>query len=511
MNCLEPRNLPIVRALAPVLLLLVIVPAAPGHPSLSRSARAFAAAGKQGPLALEAFLRRMPKGGDLHVHLSGAIYAETWLRDAAADGLCVDPAALAFDHDRATAGVGTGCKPGEIAGAEVLKDQHLYDSLIDAFSMRTFVPVTGESGHDHFFATFDRFSGVDKKHRGEWIDEVATRAAAQNEQYLELMETPDFKPAVALATKIGYQQDLAKYRDEMVKAGVRDELPKIRVLLDRDEADRRAREHCGQPDAQPACSVAVRYIYQVARGLSPEADFAQILLGFEVASGDPRWVGLNLVRPEDGYGELHDYGTDMRILDALHALYPKVHISLHAGELAPGLVEPSELTFHIREAIAFGHAERIGHGVDVMHEDRPYDLLQEMAARHIMVEINLTSNDVILAVKGADHPLPFYLRAHVPVALSTDDEGVSRIDLTHEYVRAAVTYPLNYADLKQMARNSLTYSFLPGASLWDAPACKAQLGAAQATGTCADVLKASEKAQEQWELEHRLHTFEASF
>ena len=33
-----------------------------------------------------------------------------------------------------------------------------------------------------------------------------------------------------------------------------------------------------------------------------------------------------------------------------------------------------------------------------------------------------------------------YRAAQVPVALSTDDEGVSRIDLTHEYVRAALDY-----------------------------------------------------------------------
>ncbi len=453
----------------------------------------------------------MPKGGDLHVHLSGAIYAETWLRDAAADGLCVDPAALAFDHDRATAGVGAGCKPGEVAGADVMKDQHLYDALIDAFSMRTFVPVTGESGHDHFFATFDRFSGVDKKHRGEWIDEVASRAASQNEQYLELMETPNFKPAADLAARIGYEADLLKFRDDLIKAGLRDEIPRIRALLDRDEADQHAREHCGQPDAQPACAVTVRYIYQVARGISRESDFAQILLGFELGSADPRFIGLNLVRPEDGYGELHEYGTDMAILNALQPLYPKVHISLHAGELAPGLVEPSELRFHIREAIEQGHAERIGHGVDVMHEDRPYELLKEMAAKHIMVEINLTSNDVILNIKGADHPLPFYMRAGVPVALSTDDEGVSRIDLTHEYVRAAVTYSLTYTELKQMARNSLTYSFLPGASLWETPACRVQPAAGTANGACADALKTSEKARQQWELEHRFHAFEASF
>ena len=123
------------------------------------------------------------------------------------------------------------------------------------------------------------------------------------------------------------------------------------------------------------------------------------------------------------------------------------------------MVPPDDLRFHIRSAVEEGHAERIGHGVDVMQEDRPYDLLKEMATKRVMAEINLTSNDVILNVKGADHPLPMYRLYHVPVALSTDDEGVSRINLTHEYVRAAMTYPLTYSDFKQMVRTGLEHSF----------------------------------------------------
>jgi adenosine deaminase len=210
----------------------------------------------------------------------------------------------------------------------------------------------------------------------------------------------------------------------------------------------------------------------------------------------------------------------MKMVGFLHGLYPKVHISLHAGELAEGLVPPDGLCCHIRLAVEEAHAERIGHGVDVMHEDRPYELLKEMAANHVMVEINLTSNDVILGVKGKDHPLPVYRKFHVPVALSTDDEGVSRIDLTHEYVRAADTYALGYADLKQMVRNGLEHSFLSGRSLWNepdnftrpAPACAQDTpGAANPSATCADFLKSSEKVQQQWELERRFGEFEAKF
>jgi adenosine deaminase len=65
--------------------------------------------------------------------------------------------------------------------------------------------------------------------------------------------------------------------------------------------------------------------------------------------------------------------------------------------------------------------------------------------------------------------LPLYRKFHVPVALSTDDEGVSRIDLTHEYVRAVMEYNLGYSDLKQMVRTGLEHDFLPGRSLWRSP------------------------------------------
>ncbi|WP_446744915.1 adenosine deaminase family protein [Silvibacterium acidisoli] len=484
----------------------------------ARTERAFQDARRQGPLALRAFLYQMPKGGDLHSHLTGAIYAESWIRAAGEDHLCVDVKKLDFVKPRSEHG---DCHEGQISASALPTDQHLYDALVDAFSMRTFVPRSADSGHDHFFDTFGQFDGTDKNHVGEWIDEVATRAAAQNEQYLELMHTPDFRDAAALAAKVGYNPDFPAYRQKLLDSGLRNLVPTIIASMDQAEDVRKQREHCGLPDAQPACSVKVRYIYQVLRAKSPEIVFAQVLLGFETAAADPRFVGMNFVQPEDNYVAMHDYRLHMQMLDALHNFYPQVHISLHAGELAPGMVPPDGLRFHIRLAVEQGQAERIGHGVDIMYEDHPYDLLKEMAAKHVMVEINLTSNDVILNVKGDEHPLPFYLKYGVPVALSTDDEGVSRIDLTHEFVRAATTYNLGYTDLKKMVRTSIEHSFLPGASLWqtsnpesfDHPVavCAMQLGSETPAGPCAELVSGSEKAQQQWELEHRIHVFEASF
>ena len=507
-------------------------------PGEARAERVLEAAKKAGNPELYALLRTMPKGADLHMHLSGAIYAETFIEDAARDGLCIAPVEAgtppvpagqnALHFVAPEDGKSITCDRGQVPVSDALKNQSLYDDLIDSFSMRAFVATEGISAHDQFFATFARFSGL-KDHSGEWLDEVATRAAAQNEQYLEIMQTPTFSHAAALGYKIAWPEgaesnatpaQLASIRDKLIAAGLRDEVPVDRAELSRALETRNRIERCDLPNnASPACQVQIHFLYQVLRGFPPQQVFAQTLLGFEVASADPDVVGINFVMPEDGYISMRDYHLQMQMLDYLHSAYPKVHVTLHAGELAPGMVPPAGLTFHIREAVNLGHAERIGHGVDVLYEDNPLRLLHEMATKHIMVEVNLTSNDLILDIAGADHPLHAYLAAHVPFALSTDDEGVSRIDLTHEYVKAADEQDLTYSELKQSARASLEHSFLHGESLYVTPddftrrkpVCAAPIRAdSTPSRACQTLLDANEKAAQQWELERRFAVYEAS-
>ena len=473
------------------------------------------------PPALYSLLREMPKGADLHMHLSGAVYAETFLQDAAEDHLCADPEKLVLLPN-----VGTTkslppqpvCTEGTVAAVSAFKNQKLYDALIDSFSMRSFVPSAGWSGHDQFFATFARFGGIAKSHQGEWVDEVVQRAASQNEQYVELMTTPDFGVALKLAAQQHWDGHPQAMRDALLAGGLRDNIAIDRAELSDMDRARNEREHCSEsttPAPQTACSVQVRYLYQVLRSAPPERVFAQTLLGFELASVDARVVGINFVQPEDAYLAMSQYTEQMKMLQYLHSVYPKVHISLHAGELAPGMVPPDGLRFHIAEAVNIASAERIGHGVDVMYEDNANALLRTMAKRHVMVEVNLTSNDVILGIKGKDHSLASYMAAGVPFALSTDDEGVSRIDLTHEYVRAAIEQGLTYPQLKTSARASLEHAFLPGESLWAAPdrytdmrgGCSAAR-VSETSGSCAEFLRGSERAQQQAELERRLRAFE---
>jgi adenosine deaminase len=500
----------------------------------SRAARAYDEAIKAGPLAMRAFLQQFPKGADLHVHLSGAVYAETFIRDAGEDKLCIDPAGKRFARDDQGNLIKEPCASPLVAASQLtghaLKsaDQDLYDGLVNSFSMRSFVPYAGFSGHDQFFATFGKFGGLDKSHAGEWVDEVAARAAEQNQQYLELMQTPVFNHAEQIAKEIGWpagQVDFAQLRQQLFDHGLRDEVAADMDDVRSSETQRKQIERCGTAEEAPACRVEVRYIYQILRAMPPETVFAQTLLGFETiqksmdTSADG-FVGINFVQPEDGFVSMRDYSLHMRMLQYLHTVYPKVHISLHAGELAPGLVPPEGLRFHVRQAVELGHAERIGHGVDVMYEADSAKLLKAMAEKHVMVEINLSSNDGILGVTGSEHPFSLYMKAHVPVALSTDDEGVSRIDLTNEYVRAAMEYHLSYQQLKELARTGMEHDFLPGESLWAQAddfraargACKGQLlGGDKPSGGCKSLMENSEKATAQWEQERRFLAFEAQF
>jgi adenosine deaminase len=145
------------------------------------------------PPALRDFLKRMPKGADLHSHLSGAVYAETRIRDAIADGLCVNQGVCQVAACGAGVELQSVCEEDQVPASELPKNQRLYNGLVDSFSMRGFVPSEGVTAHDHFFDAFTKFGGTDPRHTGEWADEVAARAASQNIQYLELIITPTWR------------------------------------------------------------------------------------------------------------------------------------------------------------------------------------------------------------------------------------------------------------------------------------------------------------------------------
>ncbi|NEE54469.1 adenosine deaminase, partial [Streptomyces sp. SID8455] len=164
--------------------------------------------------------------------------------------------------------------------------------------------------------------------------------------------TPASDSARKLAESVGYDADLAAFHRKLVAGGKLDKVV-TEAVQEADTADAQFREaaHCDTRRPDPGCRLPVRWISQVSRGSSNERVFTQMAVGMRLAERDPRFVAVNLVQPEDGESALRNYSLQMRMLQYLRTQYPDARLTLHAGELTPGLVKPEDLTFHIREAV----------------------------------------------------------------------------------------------------------------------------------------------------------------
>lgn len=472
---------------------------------------------RQSPLKQLAFLLEMPKGGDIHNHLSGAVYAESYIQWAADQSLCVEEKRMNVTSGPCDQNKGT------IPVADALTNQALYDRLVNAWSMR-FWQYADVSGHDQFFDAFAKIGEVTDGQKGKMLAETVTIAADNQVNYLELMLTPASDLSKEIGKKAGWDGQMESTWQKLQNSGIAEAVAVGKAEIAAIEAEKNTLLKCGTPQAAPGCGVTVRYIAQVARGSSLDRVFAQMVTGLMLAS-DPtsKFVGINLVQPEDGLNARQNFRMQMKMLNFLSEKYPEADITLHAGEFFPGLVPPSDRSFHITESVLVGQAKRIGHGVDIMREDEPYDLMKELVKRDVLIEICLGSNDLILGVTGKEHPLSIYLEQGVPMALATDDQGIARSELSEEFLRAARDHGLTYSQLKTLARNSLQYAFIEGESLWQDwkkftvnPVCQEdwQTGKSftQITApACQELIKNSEKARLQWDLEQSFASFESQY
>ena len=507
------------RTCATTILILAIVSSVGGVVAAELDARLYFQQVRRDPALLRNFLYAFPKGGELHNHLDGAIYAESYIRWGAEDGKCIDLKTRTVTFPPCDASVG---RP---ALSEVRFDGDVVNRIIDAFSIRNYErrPV---SGHNQFFSTFQRFVPAGIGREGYMLAESSARSARQNVIYLELLQSWGMTEARQLAGASA-EFDPERPLSELIQHPQIERLAaQTSARLDAIEQQWRTVLACGQAHADPGCDVTVRYLAQVIRTFPRAQVLAQTLLAYQLIETDPRYVGLNFVAPEDHPVTLRDYRWQMQMIGELAGHFPaaKDRITLHAGELALGLVPPEHLGWHIRAALDLAGARRIGHGTDILHDPQAQQLMRRMAEQGILVEINLTSSEAILGITGDRHPFRAYLEHNVPIALSTDDEGVARIDLTHEYQRAVETRKLTYDDLKYLSRNALAYSFLPGASLLEStytgkivPQC--DYGRADAAdgmeedqvGPCLQFMFRNEKARLQAELERRFEEFEARY
>lgn len=420
---------------------------------------------------LTLFTTRLPKGGDLHHHYTGAIYAETYLAWAATQGYCIyrvtDPA-LKMEKFRIETDV-TSRPPAAqaqcVAAKIVDQDVPFYRDLLSTWSDKDF----DNHFHDQpapdqqFFATFGYFGPAAALNTNLGLRGLKARARDENLGYLETMlrGSPTVARPAVDALLNGLPADASPTQVEAALAAAFDQLA--------GDAELRAKVDSYLAGAEQAAAgiddadFKLRFLAYTSRNNPPAQVFTGLYSAFAVAARQQRVVGVNFVGPENGTVAMADYGLHMRMLGFLKQRFPNVRLALHAGELALGMVPPEGLRSHIRDAVQVAGAQRIGHGVDIAHENGAEATLATMRQKGIALEVNLTSNAFILGVKDEAHPLRLY-RAHgVPMVISTDDAGVSRNTLSSEYLLYASRYKPSYDELKATVYNSLRYAFLSAA------------------------------------------------
>lgn len=415
----------------------------------------------QAELAL--FSRMLPKGGDLHHHYSGALYAETYLDWLKKVGYCVYqtdiPAKNAYQYRIET-------QPERLSAAErplcldaesIQSNEAFRVALLMNWSNRDY------SNHFHqqkspdrqFFDTFGYFGPVSDQDYRAGLQQLKQRAADENQGYLETMLTSSPRPSVTLqgllepqgneSPETGFKLAMQALRlDRSTQQAITDYVQQLQSVA------------AGLDDAQ----FRLRFQSYVSRNAAPETVFAQLYTAFAAAEQSPLIVGVNMVGPENGVIALRDYSLHMRMLGFMRQQFPQVPVALHAGELVLGLVPPESLRSHIREAVEVAGAQRIGHGIDIAEERNAPELLQQLREKNIAVEINLTSNAFILGVKDEAHPVRLYARYGVPFVISSDDMGVSRVSLSEEYLLYISRYQPSYSQLRETVFNSIRYAFL---------------------------------------------------
>jgi len=196
--------------------------------------------------------------------------------------------------------------------------------------------------------------------------------------------------------------------------------------------------------------VKLKYIWDAVRQWGAQAAMEVAQIAVEQRSPDIIAYGI-------GGDELGLPTADLRpVYDFIAS--QGMHRLIHAGEIGGPEI--------VREAVEMLGAERIGHGIGVMRDERTMDFI---AARNIPLEVCPTSNlrtGALARQVGrpepgyGQHPLPLFFRRGLPVTLSSDDPAMFETTLTDEY-RHTHRMGLTPGELIRLAEASFHHSFLP--------------------------------------------------
>jgi len=411
---------------------------------------------------LNLFMTRMPKGGDIHHHFSGTIYVETYLDWIKEKGWFIDECKLKIiqSADMAT----ENCDA--LTVDELLNNDERYRKLLTIWSDKDFDNHFHEqpAPDTNFFSTFGYFGAISDQYPNKGMTIIKNRAIAENVAYIETMYKSTglyYNKLMDEQAQQGFTQRLRATTSQAEVDAVLKELTDVfsKKAVFKQDIDtfinrvNAAHQNIDNDD------FTMRYQTYTVRVQNPVQVYLELLSGFAATEQSPLLVGVNIVAPENHHVSMNDYTLHMRMYNYLNRLYPSVNRALHAGELTLGMVRPEGLLFHIEQALDIAGAQRIGHGIDIPYETNSLQTLEKLK-NNAAVEINLTSNEFILGVSGNAHPYLIYEEFGVPMVISTDDSGVSRNNLTNEYVLLASRYQPSYAQVKEYVYNSIKFSFM---------------------------------------------------
>ncbi len=387
------------------------------------------------PAELHAFLYAMPKGGDLHLHLSGSILSEWFYEHALAQKARGYSYYAKVRIENCASGIDSANRTNYLLLYKTI--DHLSYAKLDECQRSEYEPL-------------ESLTGVDKE---RWLDGLRLDEPfeGRNEFFErnwarmgDLSRNPYLVADVFAEHVLAMGEEGLLYMEPQVPIGfgmVRSDGEAVHP----DEAVALYRARLAQPDVRKA-GVTVRMQVSLLRFL-PQAEEALKLL-YRFAHKHDDVVAVNMVGRED-----NDKGYPLRFLPTLRELrrqYSGVRLSIHAGEV-------DEPNHHVRDTLLLG-AERIGHGVNLITDP---ETLTAMRYGPYLVEINLVSNLLLEYVSDySQHPFPEYLRLGVPVALSTDDRGMWDSTMTDEFFVAVTEFDLSWQEIKTLSRNSLAYGFV---------------------------------------------------
>ena len=395
------------------------------------------------PQQLYTFLYALPKGGDLHNHLTGAVRSE-WYWDAA---IAQEPRGYTY-YTRVRI---QNCAPygaNQFGGSPPLL-------LFKNIPQNRYAELGACEKSE-----FKRLQDLDAREKQGWLASLRLDESYEGrneffdaiwERLNDLLLNPWIIGEILLRNMEAYGREGMVYLE--TQQGL-DGIKPDGTPFSTDEVAQIFRATLASPRAK-ATGVEVRLQNALLRFTPVAEERLKELYAINDKYRD-LYVGVNMVGRED-----NDKGYPLRFLPTLRELrhkYPEIHLSIHAGEVD----EPNQ---HIRDTLLLG-AERIGHGVNLITDA---DTMLLMRNGPYMVEINLISNLLLEYVSDySQHPFPEYLRTGIPVALSTDDRGMWDSNLTDEFFVAVKEFNLSWDEIVQLGRNSLQYSFLD-------PATKARL------------------------------------